>query len=167
MTAKIGVQAGASPRFYKPRSISYFLKEKVEKELHRLQEQRIIRPVPFSDWAAPIIPVPKSDGNVRICGDYRVTINSVIKQDIYPLPRVEDLFADLAGGTIFSKLDLAHAYQQIGLDEASKKLTTINTHKGLFEYNRLPYGISAAPSIFQRTLYRESSSWYFESVSIH
>ena len=96
--------------------------------------------------------MPKSDGNIRICGDYRVTMNSVIKQDIYQLPQVEDLFADLAGGTIFSKLDLPHAYQQIGLDEASKKLTTINTHKGLFEYNRLPYGISAAPSIFQRTL---------------
>ena len=65
---------------------------------------------------------------------------------------MEDLFADLAGGKVFSKLDLAHAYQQIGLDNASKKLTTINTHRGLFQYNRLPFGISSAPSIFQRTL---------------
>ena len=118
----------------------------------KLQQQGAITPVKFSDWAAPIVPVIKTDGNIRICSDYKVTVNPVVKLDIYPLPRVEDLFSQLAGGKIFSKLDLLHAYQQIELDEASKKLTTINTHNGLFQYNRLPFGISSAPSIFQRTL---------------
>ena len=152
MKAEIHVATDARPKFYKPRSVSYYLREKVEKELQRLQNQGIIYPVTFSEWAAPIVSVLKSDGNVRICGDYKITVNPVAKQDAYPLPRVDDLFADLAGRKIFSKLDLAHAYQQIELDEDSKKLTTINTHKGLFRYNRLPFGISSAPSIFQRTL---------------
>ena len=71
---------------------------------------------------------------------------------MYPLPRVEDLFATLAGGKSLTKLDLAHAYTQIPLDESSKQYVTINTRKGLFRYNRLPFGVSAAPSIFQRIM---------------
>ena len=71
---------------------------------------------------------------------------------MYPLPKVEDLLSTLAGGNTFSKLDLSHAYQQIQLSEESRKLVTINTSKGLFQYTRLPFGISAAPSIFQRTM---------------
>ena len=106
----------------------------------------------FSDWAAPIIPVVKQDGSIRVCGDYKVTINTASKTDLYPLPRIEDLFASLAGGKSFTKLDLAHTFQQIPLTEDSKQYTTINTHKGLFHYNRLPFGISSAPGIFQRAM---------------
>uniref|UniRef100_A0A1X7TMJ3 Reverse transcriptase domain-containing protein n=1 Tax=Amphimedon queenslandica TaxID=400682 RepID=A0A1X7TMJ3_AMPQE len=111
----------------------------------------IITPVNFSSWAAPIVPVLKPDDSVRICGDYKVTVNTVLQVDTYPLPRIEDLFSMLTGGTLFFKLDLAHAYQQIALDEESRKLTTINTHKGLFQCNRLPFGITSA-SIFQLIL---------------
>ena len=112
----------------------------------------MIEPIEFSESAAPIVPVLKKDGSIRICGDYKVTINQASQVDSYPLPRIDDLFASLAGGKRFSKLDLAHAYQQIPLDDASKKLVAINTHKGFFQYNRLPFGVSAAPSIFQRTM---------------
>ena len=93
----------------------------------------------------------KQDGSVRICGDYKI-VNQAAKTDSFPLPRIDDLFASLAGGQAFSKLDLAHAYLQLELDDESKKLVTINTQKGLFQYNRLPFGVSAAPSIFQRTI---------------
>ena len=106
----------------------------------------------MSEWAAPIVPVLKPDGTIRICGDYKITVNKAAKPYVYPLPRVEDLFATLAGGKTFTKLDLAHAYQQIPLEESSKQYVTINTHKGLYQYNRLPFGVAAAPSIFQRTL---------------
>ena len=106
----------------------------------------------FSEWAAPIVPVAKKDGSLRICGDYKVTANQAALVDAYPLPRIEDLFASLSGGTTFTKLDLAHAYLQFPLDNSSKPLTTINTHRGLFQYNRLPFGISAAPAICQRTM---------------
>ena len=98
------------------------------------------------------MPVVKPDGNIRICWDYKLTVNAVSKTDPYPLPRIEDIFASLAGGKHFSTLDLEHAYQQVPLAEDSKKLTTINTHKGLFKYNHLPFGIASAPGIFQRTI---------------
>ena len=106
----------------------------------------------FADWAAPIVPIVKEDGRIRICGDYRVTINHLSKLDSYPIPKADDLFAALAGGKSFSKLDLSHAYLQLVLDEESRKFTTINTQRGLFQYKRLPFGISSAPAIFQRTM---------------
>ena len=65
-----------------------------------------------SDWATPIVPVPKKDGTFRICGDYWFTVIPALEVDQYPLPKPEDRFATLAGGTAFSKIDLSHAYQQ-------------------------------------------------------
>ena len=72
--------------------------------------------------------------------------------DRYPIPKIEDLFASLAQGEKFTKLDMSQAYQQLILDEESRKYVVINTHKGLFQYTRLPFGISSAPAIFQRVM---------------
>lgn len=69
--------------------------------------------------------------------------------ETYPLPRVEDLLATLAVGAAFSKLVLKHAYQQVVLDEEAKQLVTINTHKGLYKVNRLPFVVASGPSLFQ------------------
>ena len=149
---KLAVDPTVTPKFHKARSLPFALKEKVELELQRLEEQGIISPVTHSDWAAPIVPVMKQNGNVRICGDYRVTVNQAIKIDSYPLPRIEELFAKLSGGKYFSKLDLSQAYLQLQLDDDSKKLVTVNTHCGLFQYHRLPFGVSAAPAVFQRCI---------------
>ena len=77
-----------------------------------------------------------------------VVINKAAKQDVYPLPREEDLLTILAGGKSFTKLDLAHAYTQIPLDEVSKLYVTINTHKGLFRYNRLPFGVRISSTLY-------------------
>ena len=148
----IHVKPDAKPHFYKPRQVPYSMRSKVEAELQRLQDTGVIEPVPYSDWAAPIVPVLKRDNSVRICGDYRITLNREATPDVYPLPKIEDLFANLSGGESFSKLDLAHAYQQLHLDEESKKYTTINTSRGLFQYNRLPFGVSCAPAVFQKTM---------------
>ena len=150
--AKIHIERDAQPRFEKARPVPFAIRKKVEQELERLQALGVIRPVQFSDWAAPIVPVMKPDGKVRICGDYKVTINRAAKVERYPIPRIEELFASLSGGQRFTKLDLSHAYLQIPLDTPSRRLVTINTHKGLFEYTRLPFGIASAPSIFQRTM---------------
>ena len=83
------------------------------------------------------MPVPQKDGSVRICGDYKVTVNPELRAEQYPLPRIEDIFARLAGGQRFSKIDLCQAYHQLEMEEDSKKYLTINTHVGLFQYNRL------------------------------
>ena len=148
----IQVKPDAQPHFCKPRPVPYALRPKVEAELQRLQDTGVIEPVSYSDWAAPIVPVLKRDNSVRICGDYKQTLNREATPDVYPLPKIEDLFANLANGESFSKLDLAHAYQQIHLDEDSKKYTTINTSRGPFQYNRLPFGASCAPTVFQKTI---------------
>ena len=79
-------------------------------------------------------------------------MNPFSKLDRYPIPRIEDLFATLKKGKLFTKLDLSQAYQQLVLEEESKKYLVLNTHKGLFRCTRLPYGISSAPGIFQRVM---------------
>ena len=104
-----------------------------------------------SKWAAPIVPIPKEGGKLRLCSDYKVTINPVLEIDQYPLPKPDDLFATLAGGKQFTKIDLTHAYQQMNLEESSRELVTVNTHKGLYRY-RLPFGVASAPAMFQKTM---------------
>ena len=151
--AKIYVDKEATPRFCKARVVPYAMRKLVEDELDRLQQEGIIEPIQFSEWAAPIVPVMKADkSSVRICGDYKVTVNKAAKLDKYPIPKIEDLFASLSKGEKFTKLDMSQAYQQLLLDEESRKYVVINTHKGLFQYTRLPFGVSSAPAIFQRVI---------------
>ena len=152
VAVKLHMDPDAKPRFFKPRKLPYAMMSIVEEELTRLQTLGIIEPVKFSRWAAPIVPVLKEDNTARICGDYKLTVNQCSTLEEYPLPRVEDLFATLSGGKLFTKLDMSQAYQQLQLDEESKEFVTINTHKGLFKYNRLVFGVNSSPAIFQRTM---------------
>ena len=104
--------------------------------------------VPLSDWATPIVSMPKKDGSLRLCGDYKVSVNPQLKIDQYPLPRIDDVFASLAGGQRFSKIDLRQAYLQMEMDDTSKEILTLNTHKGLYGMNLIPFGIASAPAIW-------------------
>ncbi|KAM7309441.1 uncharacterized protein ISCGN_013072 [Ixodes scapularis] len=142
----------ARPRFFKPRPLPFALKDGVTQELQRLQREGILVPVKTSEWAAPIVPVLKRDGHVRICGDFKVTINPVATVEKYPLPRVEDLWSALSGGQKFSKLDLRDGDQQLVLQDAARKYVTISATMGLFKYTRLPFGLASAPAIFQREM---------------
>eukprot|EP00731_Ephydatia_muelleri_P032928 Em0024g472a len=92
------------------------LRTRVEKELERLEKGGIIAPVSTSEWATPVVVAPKKDGSIRLCRDFRMTVNQAIKVDKYPLP------------------------------------LTVSTHKGLYRYNRLPFGVSLAPALWQRTM---------------
>ena len=150
--AKIHVDPTATPIFHKAKPVPYALREKIEHDLERLEKAGTIEPVQYSEWATPIVPVMKSDDTVRVCGDYKLTVNKVSKLDGYPIPKLDDLYTKLAGGQTFTELDLSHAYEQMLVDEDSREFLTINTHKGLYRYNRLPYGVSSAPGIFQRTM---------------
>ena len=138
--AKLQVKENAKPKFCRPRPVPYAIKDNIEHELDRLESAGILTKVSYSQWASPIVAVPKKDGQIRICGDYKV---SVLDIDKYPLPRSVDLFATLSGGQYFSKIDLSQAYQQMLVDTASKELLTINTHRGLYQYNRLPFGVAS------------------------
>ena len=117
---KIVIDSDAMPTFWKARIVPYAMKERVNYELERLLKEGIIESVNYSDWATPILPILKKDGSIRICGDYEITINKVAKIDSYPIPRIEDIFAQLAGGKIFTTIDLSNAYLQMPLDEQSK-----------------------------------------------
>ena len=147
--ARLEIDPQAQPRFNKARSVPYAMKKGIEEELDRLVAEGTLQPVDYSDWAAPIVAVLKPDKkSVRICGDFRTTVNPVSKLHRYPVPRVENLFAGLVKGKTFSTIDLKQAYQQMKLDPASQKYLVINTHRGLFKYTRLPYGVSSAPGLF-------------------
>ena len=100
----------ANPRYFKPRSVPYMLKKKIEDEFGGLERKGTISPVEFSEWMTPIIPIFKADKSVLICDDYKVTINPVTKLDNYPITKTKDLYATLEGGESYTKLDLSQAY---------------------------------------------------------
>ena len=150
--AHLSLKDSTVPRFLKPRQVPFSLKGVIDTELERLACLGILESVSHCEWAAARIPVPKPDGSVRLCGDFKVTVNPSLEVDTHPLPDPEDLFATLAGGVMFSKLDLAHAYQQVLLDDESCNFVTVNTHRGLFQHTRLPFGIASAPAVFQEIM---------------
>ncbi|XP_042625658.1 uncharacterized protein K02A2.6-like [Cyprinus carpio] len=123
--ATLTIKPNSVPKFCPPRNVPYALRPRVEAELKRLTELGVISPVEHSDWATPVVPVSKKDGTVRLCGDFKITINPSLCVDKYPIPCIEDLFASLAGGQCFSKLDLSNAYLQMEVEENSRELLTI------------------------------------------
>lgn len=152
IVVNLELKPDSKPIFFKARPVPFALKERIEQELDRLVALGILLPVNKSEYASPIVPVLKHNGKIRLCADYSVSLNKQLVIEKYPLPRIEELFAQLHGGQQFSKLDLSQAYNQLILSESSQNLTCINTHKGLFKFTRLVFGLSSAAAIFQRTL---------------
>ena len=130
----------------------FSIRGQYEKALDKLEAEGIIEKVDYSDWASPTVPVLKPSGDLRICGDYSVTINKCSDLEQYPIPTFDELLHKLKSGVKYTKLDLSQAYHQLELAPESRKYTTINTTKGLYQYNRLTFGINSAVSIFQRTM---------------
>lgn len=149
--AHLRVREGAAGVFHRARPVPYALRERLDAALDDMLATGVIEPVDCSDWASPLVLVNKPDGSLRICADYKATLNPVLLIDRYPLPKIDDLMARLSGARYYSKIDLSQAYNQIELDE-TKKFTVINTHRGLYQYNRLVYGLSSSPGIFQRIM---------------
>ena len=134
------------------RRIPFPIMEKVKAELQRLERHNVIRPVNEpSEWCAPIVPVVKKNGSIRITVDYK-QLNKSVKRQQYMLPNLEDIAPKLAGAKVFSSLDAASGYYQIPLDEASARLTTFISPFGRYCFQRVPMGISAAPEIFQKKM---------------
>uniref|UniRef100_A0A914UPP6 RNA-directed DNA polymerase n=1 Tax=Plectus sambesii TaxID=2011161 RepID=A0A914UPP6_9BILA len=150
--AHLSLKQDSRPKFLKARPLPYAVYDAVDKELDRLVEQGVLQPINYSDWAAPVVIAPKPGGQIRLCADFSTGLNASLDLHQYPLPKPEELFSKLNGGQVFSKIDFSEAYLQMELEEESKKLVVINTHKGLFQYNRLPFGVSSAPAIFQQTM---------------
>lgn len=146
------VKANTVPKFLHPRKVPFAKQPKLELTIYRLVDNKVLVPIEYSEWGTPIVPVIKSNGEIRICGDFKVTLNPSLEIGHFPSPRPEAVFYELRGGDQFSKLDLAEAYQQLPLDEESQKYVVISTHLGLFKFTRLPYGVSIGPGSFQRKI---------------
>lgn len=123
------------PIFFKPRTIPFAYKQAVETELDRLINLGAIEKIDNSDWGTPLVPVFKSNGKIRLCADYKVTLNKYVEDIQYPFPRIEELFIALEGGQQFSKLDFVNAYNQLKVDDQTSRLLAWSTHKGIFKVN--------------------------------
>lgn len=142
----------AKLKFFKARPVPFHVKPAIEKELEVLVTQGVLTPVDFAKHASPVVWVKKSNGRYRMCADFKALLNNLIQSDAYPLPSVEEIFAQVGNATKFAKIDLKSAYSQIELDDEAKKLSVINTSKGLFILNRLQMGMKNASAIFQRCM---------------
>jgi len=147
--AKVILKDNAIPKFLKARPLLFAVRDKVDAELDQMEKSGVIEKIDQSEWASPLVVVPKPNGKVRITGDFKNTVNSQLCITQYPLAVPEELFSQVSGGNKFSKLDGTNAYHQIELEESCKAFLVINTHRGLYRYNVLPQGISSSPAIFQ------------------
>ena len=135
--------------FSKARPVPIRLKDKVLKELNRLEKSGVISRVISSDYASPVVCVLKADSTVRICADLSKSLNLYLERADFPLPSMDEITAKVNNAKFFSKIDLKSAYAQIPLTPESRKYTVISTSEGLYNFNYLPYGSSCSPAIFQ------------------
>ncbi|XP_037943047.1 uncharacterized protein K02A2.6-like [Teleopsis dalmanni] len=149
---KLQMSVSSKPKFLRYRQVPFALKLKVEATLKKLEDEGALRSISFSEWATPVVPIIKPDGSIRICGDYKCRVNQMLCKETYPLPTNTEVLAELANCKGFTKLDLDRSYTQVKADQESARILTLNTHRGLFEVTRLPFGISTAPGIFQRVM---------------
>ena len=145
----------AKPIRQAPYRIPHALKEKIQAELEDMLKLGIIEKS-NSNWAAPVVIVPKKqDGvqtGIRICVDFR-KLNSVSNFDAYPLPRMEDLIENLGEAKFITKLDLTKGYYQIPLSPETKEKSAFITPSGLYQFNVMPFGMKSAPATFQRMMH--------------
>jgi hypothetical protein len=151
--ANIVLKENVSPVFRKAYTVPVALKPAVEKEIDKQVQQGILRPLKFSKWATPMVVVEKKNTeDVRLCGDFKRTLNPLTETGIYPLPTFEEMSMNWVGCKYFTVIDLKGAYLQVKVSELCTKLLTINNHRGLYEYTRMIYGWAGAPAEFQRII---------------
>lgn len=148
----IELKSNSQPVSLRFRPVPFALRHKIEDEINKLVEDKILIPVNHSEWSTPIVPVLKADGQIRLCGDFKTTLNKHMLVDEYPLPTTDELFAVLNGGDKFSRIDLKKAYLQWEVREEDQSKLTLATHKGLFKCTRLLFGLSCAPTKWQRKI---------------
>ncbi|XP_059227060.1 uncharacterized protein K02A2.6-like isoform X2 [Stomoxys calcitrans] len=172
LICSLKLQEGAKPAFLKERQVPFALREKVEQELDTLENEGIISKVNTSNWGSPLVVIPKPDGNVRLCVDYKLCVNPQLEPAHYPIKRIDEIFNTLKNSKYFCKLDLYKAYLHVAVDDESKIIQTISTHRGTYRMNRLSFGIKTAPSEFNRIIDQilrglEGTTSYFDDIIVH
>jgi len=138
------------PLKQRPRRLSPAEQETIEKQVKEMLDDGVISPS-TSPWAAPVVLAPKKDGTIRFCVDYRA-LNEITKKDVYTLPRIDEVLDALGKSRYRTTLDLASGYWQTPIHEDDKEKTAFITRSGLYEFNVMPFGLTGAPSLFQRNM---------------
>ncbi|GKE50349.1 putative reverse transcriptase domain-containing protein [Tanacetum coccineum] len=137
---------GDAPVAHAPYRLEPSEMKELSKQLQELSEKGFIRPS-SSPWGAPILFVKKKDGSFRMCIDYR-ELNKLTIKNRYPLPRIDDLFDQLQGSSVYSKIDLRSGYHQLRIREEDIPITTFRTRYGHYEFQVMPFGLTNAPTVF-------------------
>ena len=137
---------------FTPRNVPIPLRGKVKEELDRMEAAGVISKVDESTpWCAGMVVVPKKSGAVRICVDLK-SLNESVLREVHPIPKVDETLAQLTGASLFTKLDANSGFWQIPLAKESRLLTTFITPSGRYCFNKLLFGISSAPELFQKRM---------------
>ncbi|KAK6764580.1 hypothetical protein RB195_024779 [Necator americanus] len=150
--AKLLLRDNALPVFKKKRPVPFASVPDLDAEIDRPVAEQVIFPVEHSEWTTSIVVVKKKSGQIRLCGDFSTGLNDALQLHQHPLPTAANVFTKLNGGQLFTQIDFAEAYLQVEVEEESKEMLTINTHRGLYRYNRLPFDVKSAPGIFKQIM---------------
>ncbi len=150
---KIKLKGDATPyALFTPRNVPIPLRGKVKEELDRMELAGVISKVDEpTPWCAGMVVVPKKSGAVRICVDLK-SLNENVLREVHPIPKVDETLAQLTGASVFSKLDANSGFWHIPLAQESRLLTTFITPSGRYCFNKLLFGISSAPELFQKRM---------------
>jgi hypothetical protein len=149
-THRIHLVPGAKPVHAQPYRAGPRARENEASEVQRMLKEGVIEPA-SSEWASPVVLVPKPDGSMRFCVDYR-RLNALTIRDSYPLPRMDECIDSLGDAQLFSTLDCNSGYWQIPVEPSDRDKTTFTSHEGTFRYTRMPFGLTNAPATFQRVV---------------
>ena len=147
------------------RRIPFTLRNVTEEMVEDMLQQGVIKES-VSPWVSPVVLVKKKDGSMRFCVDYR-KLNAITKKDVFPLPRIDNALDLLGNSVYFSTLDLASGYWQVKMDTDSREKTAFTTHKGLYEFSIMPFGLCNAPATFQRLMERVLKGLVGESCMVY
>ena len=151
---KIGIDPSVAPVAQPYNRVPFALRDKVEAKLKQLVDSDIIESVHQpTPWISPLVVVPKSNGDIRLCCDMRRPNQAVIRER-HPIPSVDELLQDMNQSRIFSKIDLREGFNQYVLTPESRDITTFCTHVGLFRWKRLNYGVASGPERYQAEIQR-------------
>jgi len=152
---KLELKPNAHPVYHRARPVPFALKTRIDEAIQLNVDRGIWVPMQYAgDWATPIVPVERKHAEpLRLCGDYKSTVNPALPSDSYQTSTTDAIIVDLgSGNSYFAEVDLTAAYTQLPVDDDVSRILAVNTHRGLFRVTTLPFGIKLASAIFQRVV---------------